>query len=130
VSKAVRAIVFDLEAPDRIARGGVEFGAADVRVRIIEFQHVRCLFFAFVIPGHPLNQDKRIGRQTEAVRKDLNPIHLTLLRLKAHPVLISRRIELSDQLGRNRNPLRLLRLVVWLLFDNDGCGGEAQERRI
>ena len=84
--QAVNSVFFDLDFPDDVRRARV-VRRAIVRVPVARYFHRAgdiaqfndvCQFLGIAVGGDVLNDDRRIGRQTESFGRDLNPPDVAL----------------------------------------------------
>ena len=82
---AAGPIFFRFEAADRIARTGLEFLAADICIDVIEFLIV--------------DEQERIGREPETVRKHFNPPHVAFFDSEVMAIYMVGGIKLAEHVA-------------------------------
>ena len=92
------SVLLRFEPANRIERAGLEFHPADIRLDVIE------LLF--------IDQQQRVRRRTQPLRKHFHPPNIALLRIKGVPIHIARRIELPRDFARRLQRLRDFGLVI------------------
>ena len=128
--QSIRAIGRRGEAIGRVERALVELAAAEPRRIVVHARHDLHLLLAILPLRHLFDQEGRIGGQPEAVRPQLDPQDIPGLRLEAIPIDVASRVELSDDLGRQREGLRGRGRVVPGRIGDDRSVGRNQEHRV
>ena len=110
---AIHTVFLRLEAVGGIVAQRGEFFPAGISVGGIDFLDVRAL---------ALHEQERARRAARAMRINLQPVHVALLRIERVAVHIRRREKLAGDLARHGDFLRLPRLVVRLHLPAQRCG--------
>ena len=97
--------------------------------RVVDFGYLRSLYFVAVL-FYFLDNQHRIGRCAEAMRKQVDPNGLAFFGFERDPVNIPSRIKLAGVLAGESDRCRGITVIVWLLFLNDLPLGKSDRDRI
>ncbi len=126
----MQTVFFDFQLRMDIRRTAVE-GWAVISIRITRnfdgasdighFHHIGQHFFA-IFHADMLDQNRRISRQSEPFRSDLDPPNITLLGHELISINIGRRCETARDITRQIDLLAVLVAVVRLDLFHRGLG--------